>query len=229
MGAERGTNQTGELTSVIKALLFLLYNIEMGLLEVMKECHGVVILVDSLYAMNQIEGNWKMGTNKDLIETGQKLLELARRSWDVTFVHVKGHRDDDGNERADELVQWGKTAGPYSRFKAGGGGEGDGRYGALVGRIRSAKRPLILPNGYIGEHIVKELVLGEEQSTTESEPDGSEESDSEESEMRSGEENGLEDQTASVANPNSLSHAHTHGLTNALGESREDSLSLEVE
>ena len=52
MGAERGTNQTGKLTSVIKALLFLLYNIEMGLLEVMKECHGVVILVDSLYAMN---------------------------------------------------------------------------------------------------------------------------------------------------------------------------------
>ena len=46
-----------------------------------------------------------------------------------------------------------------------------------MGRIRSAKRPLILPNGDIGEHIVKELVLREEQSTTESEPDGSEESD----------------------------------------------------
>ena len=72
-------------------------------------------------------------------------------------------------------------------------------------------------------------VLGEEQSTTESEPDGSKESDAEESEMRSGEENGLEDQTASMANPNSLSHAHTHGATNALGESREDSLSLEAE
>ena len=39
-------------------------------------CRGVVILVDSLYAMNQIEGTWKMGTNKDLIEAGQKLLEL---------------------------------------------------------------------------------------------------------------------------------------------------------
>ena len=103
------------------------------------------------------------------------------------------------------------------------------RYGALVGRIRSAKRPLILPNGYIGEHIVKELVLGEEQSTTESEPDGSEESESEESGMRSGEENGLEDQTASAANPNLLLNTHTHGVMNALGESREDSLSLEAE
>ena len=110
-----------------------------------------------------------------------------------------------------------------------GGGEGDGRYGALVGRVRSAKRPLILPNGYIGEHIAKELVLGEEQSTTESEPDGSKESDSEESEMRSGEENGLEDQTASAANLDSLSNAYTHGVMNALGESREDSLSLEAE
>ena len=77
-------------------------------------------------------------------------------------------------------------------------------------------------------YIVKELVLGEEQSTTESEPDGSEESNSEESGM-SGEENGLEDQTASAANLNSLSNAHTHGVKNALGESREDSLSLEAE
>ena len=58
-----------------------LFKIEMGLPEVVKECCGVVILADSLYAINQIEGNWKMGTNKDLIETGQKLLELARRSW----------------------------------------------------------------------------------------------------------------------------------------------------
>ena len=56
-------------------------------------------------------------------------------------------------------------------------------------------------------------MLGEEQSTTESEPDGSEESDSEESGMRSGEENGLEDQTASAANPNPLLNTHTHGGT----------------
>ena len=85
-----------------------------------------------------------------------------------------------------------------------------------MGRIRSAKRPLILPNGYIGEHIVKELVLGEEQSTTESEPDGSEESDSEESEMRSGEENGLEDQMANVADL--LSNTHTWSDERPRGE-----------
>ena len=94
----------------------------------------------------------------------------------------------EGNERLDRLVQWGKTAGPFSRFTAGGGSEGDGRYGALVGigRIRSAKRPLIPPNGYIGEEIAKELMLDEEHSTTESESKGSKES-----ERSSGEENGL--------------------------------------
>ena len=26
-------------------------------------------------------------------------------------MHVKGHKNDEGNERVDELVQWGKTAG----------------------------------------------------------------------------------------------------------------------
>ena len=57
MTAERSTNQTGELTGVIQALRFLLYKFELGLPGVMKECHGVVILMDSkyAYAMNQIE------------------------------------------------------------------------------------------------------------------------------------------------------------------------------
>ena len=40
-----------------------------------------------------------MGTNKDLIETGRKLLERVRSSLNVTFVHVKGHKADEGNER----------------------------------------------------------------------------------------------------------------------------------
>ena len=90
---------------------------------------------------------------------------------------------------------------PYSHD---GGGAGKGRHGAQVGRIRSAKRPLILPNGYIAETIVKELVLGEEYNTTESEPEGSEEL-----EMRSGEENGLEDQMVDIDGQPALGHTHT--------------------
>jgi hypothetical protein len=47
------------------------------------------------------------------------------------WVHVKGHSTDGGNDRADELVQWGKTGGPYCRVREGGG-EGEGRYGAAT-------------------------------------------------------------------------------------------------
>ena len=41
-------------------------------------------------------------------------------------MHVKGHSDDPGNDRADDLFQWGKTSGPYTRYQQNGTGEGDG-------------------------------------------------------------------------------------------------------
>jgi hypothetical protein len=47
-------------------------------------------------------------------------------------VHVKGHSADGGNDRADELVQWGKTGGPYCRVREGGG-KGEGRYDGGAG------------------------------------------------------------------------------------------------
>jgi hypothetical protein len=49
----------------------------------------------------------------------------------VHWVHVEGHSADGGNDRADELVQWGKTGGPYCRVREGGG-EDEGRYGAAT-------------------------------------------------------------------------------------------------
>ena len=44
----------------------------------------------------------------------------------MCFVHVRGHPDDNGNYRADALVQWGKGAAPYARGREGAG-EGDSR------------------------------------------------------------------------------------------------------
>ena len=44
------------------------------------------------------------------------------------------------NDRADELVQWGKAAGPYARLRALGEGEGDSRFGVanrMVARAES--------------------------------------------------------------------------------------------
>ena len=65
--------------------------------------------------------------NLEAILVSQDLLARARRTRKVTFIHVKGHSADGGNDRADELVQWGKEDGPYSRIDRHGRGQGAGR------------------------------------------------------------------------------------------------------
>ena len=57
----------------------------------------------------------------------------------VHWVHVRGHSGDGGNDRADELVQWGKAKGPYARLRALGEGEGDSRFGE-ANRSHGSKR-----------------------------------------------------------------------------------------
>jgi hypothetical protein len=58
----------------------------------------------------------------------QELLATTSDRRTVHFVHVKGHSGNEGNDCADERVQWGKDGGSYSRFRKGGG-EGPGRFG----------------------------------------------------------------------------------------------------
>ena len=120
MYAVRGTNQTGELTGVVEGLLWLL--------QVCGNNGNAIMLIDSLYAANMVEGVWNAenSKNRDLVMLGRRLLAEVRKKWVVTFVHIKGNSADGGNDRADLLVQWGKTAGPYSRILEVGGVEGPG-------------------------------------------------------------------------------------------------------
>jgi hypothetical protein len=46
--------------------------------------------------------------------------------WTAHWLHVKAHSADGGNDRVVELVQWGKTGGPFCQLWEGGG-EGEGR------------------------------------------------------------------------------------------------------
>ena len=74
----------------------------------------------------------------------------VERSRTVHWVHVKGHSRDGGNDRANELVQWGKEEGPYARLRALGVGEGDRRFGAAIrenSSLGSEKRVDNLGNG----------------------------------------------------------------------------------
>ena len=110
MGASEGTNNTGELTGIAQALLR------------MKKGGGkeeAAICYDSEYAAKCTEGIYKPKKNLVLVQLCQRLYseECERRGSKVRFIHVKGHSGDRWNDRADELVQWGKEEGPYSRLR----------------------------------------------------------------------------------------------------------------
>ena len=120
MGSPRGTNQTGELNGIGQGLMWLN--------NVPVDDGDAAIIFDSMYAANQTQGKWKPKANKEAIKLNEELLATTSSRRTVHFVHVKGHSGNEGNDHADELVQWGKDEGPYSRFRKGGG-EGPGRYG----------------------------------------------------------------------------------------------------
>ena len=92
-----------------------------------------IMLFDSCYAANMATGRWEPNANVALVAWVRRLLaEVLATGRTMHWVHVKGHSADGGNDRADELVHWGKGDGPYARLREGGG-EGDSRYGAAAG------------------------------------------------------------------------------------------------
>ena len=123
-GAQRGTNNTGELMGIGQALIWLR--------DLDKSERPAIMLYDSGYAANMVTGRWQPNTNTNVVQWARGLLAEVEKSRTVHWVHVKGHSGDGGNDRADELVQWGKEEGPYARLRALGAGEGDSRFGAAI-------------------------------------------------------------------------------------------------
>ena len=102
LGARIGSNNTGEITAIIEALLFALEH----------EYTHATILSDSQWAINMITGKWRPKTNKDLVFLAQK---LAFKSGLATTLHwVKGHAGQAGNERADQLAAQGRDTLTYT-------------------------------------------------------------------------------------------------------------------
>ena len=86
-----------------------------------------MICYDSMCAKNITTKVWNPRKNKGIAKQCQDALsvEHERRTGGVHFVHVKGHSEDKGNDKADDRVQWGKEDGPYCRFRSDGSFEGD--------------------------------------------------------------------------------------------------------
>ena len=80
-----------------------------------------------MYAHNITRGIWRPKTNKDIASLCNETFkrENERRKGGVIFIHVKGHSDNKGNDKADERVQWGKETRPYCRFRTDGSTEGE--------------------------------------------------------------------------------------------------------
>ena len=100
--------------------------------DIDKSERTAIMLYDSGYAANMVAGRWQPNTNTNVVQWARGLLAEVEKSRTVHWVHVKGHSGDGGNDRADELVQWGKEEGPYARLRALGAGEGDSRFGAAI-------------------------------------------------------------------------------------------------
>ena len=102
-GKKDTTNNVMELTAVIEALKLLKYPCKVNLYS------------DSAYVVNAFvqkwifgwqKNNWKTADKKDVKnkELWQELVRLTK-IHDVTFIKVKGHADNEYNNRCDELAR----------------------------------------------------------------------------------------------------------------------------
>eukprot|EP01051_Picozoa_sp_SAG22_P027188 SAG22_NODE_8974_length_617_cov_1.194981_2_plen_137_part_01 len=63
----------------------------------------------------------RRGARAAMIHSAQILVEKVQEERQLDFIHVKGHSADGGNDRADQLVSYGKQElAPYSRLRVSG-------------------------------------------------------------------------------------------------------------
>ena len=108
LGADKHTNNTGETTAIIEAMLWALY-------EDPKKDTPIVIRPDSQLAMGWIIGDIKANTNQNLVKTGQEIYKklVSQRKGKVWWKWVKGHSDHLRNDQADRLADEGAQMDPW--------------------------------------------------------------------------------------------------------------------
>lgn len=101
LGAEVMSNNTAELCAIGHALRFL----HTQPVELQKR--PALVRFDSVYAANSVQGIFNGSKNARLIVQCRKLLAAAAATREVRFEHVKGHSNEQYNERADYLANLG--------------------------------------------------------------------------------------------------------------------------
>ena len=102
LGAVVGSNNTGELSAIIEALLFALEH----------DYERVHVHTDSQWSLNMVTGKWRPKTNKQLVLLAQRL--AYKSGMHTTFSWVKGHAGSEGNEVADTLAGEGRDSHTFS-------------------------------------------------------------------------------------------------------------------
>lgn len=103
-GEKNTTNNIMELTAVIEGLSLLKYPCDV---EVYSDSAYVVNAFNQGWIYNWIKNNWKTTSGKEPVknkEIWQKLYELTK-IHKVKFNKVKGHSDNEFNNRCDEMAR----------------------------------------------------------------------------------------------------------------------------
>ncbi|MDP6640578.1 MAG: hypothetical protein QGH90_01840 [Candidatus Poseidoniaceae archaeon] len=113
IGAEIGSNNTGELSAFAHALRWILTNQSDG---------EYTIRTDSTYAGNIADGTWKAKANLALVKRVRSLWNEVGQLYKLSWNHVKAHRGHRWNERADHLASRaaaGELPIPFTFWKPG--------------------------------------------------------------------------------------------------------------
>ncbi len=102
-GLKNTTNNVMELTAVIEGLKLLKFPCNVHLYS---DSAYVVNAFNQNWIKNWVKNNWKTSDKKDVKnkELWQELLSLTKTPK-VTFHKVKGHADNEFNNRCDELAR----------------------------------------------------------------------------------------------------------------------------
>lgn len=102
-GEDNTTNNRMELKAVIEALKALKSPCDV---EIYSDSAYVVNAFTQKWIDNWIKNNWKTADKKSVknVDLWQELLVLIK-THNVTFKKVKGHSDDELNERCDKLAK----------------------------------------------------------------------------------------------------------------------------